>query len=174
MPSSSPMPPPSDVHSALINAKLAVIETIAANKRNKKASTKKTVKNKQFTHQFDTSAENYIELMNNFLKMHHKDTPLGVSCMLFASSMSASSVSALSMFASSVFFHSFSLLRSTTSTTFCLVHYPCSPPYHLHFSFRLPLMKMCRMTYTTLLFDSSLSVTKPLVTLSLVSVSQHS
>jgi hypothetical protein len=73
MPSSSPTPPPSDVHSALIHAKLAVIETVAANKRNKKASTKKTVKNKQFTHQFDASAENYIELMNNFLKTHHKD-----------------------------------------------------------------------------------------------------
>ena len=67
------MPPPSDVHSALINAKLVVIETVAANKRNKKASTKKTIKNKQFTHQFDASVENYIKLMNNFLKKHHKD-----------------------------------------------------------------------------------------------------
>ena len=38
-------PEPSDIplsHSALINAKLVTIETIAANKRNKKASTKKT------------------------------------------------------------------------------------------------------------------------------------
>ena len=73
MPPSSSMPPPSDVHSALINAKLVVIETVAANKRNKKASTKKTIKNKQFTHQFDASVENYIKLMNNFLKKHHKD-----------------------------------------------------------------------------------------------------
>ena len=60
-------------HSALINAKLVAIEMVAANKRNKKASTKKTVKNKQFTHKFEASVENYIKLLNTFLKMHHKD-----------------------------------------------------------------------------------------------------
>jgi hypothetical protein len=75
MSSHSPTPPPSspDSHSALINAKLVVVETVTANKRNKKASTKKTVKNKQFMHQFDASNENYVDLMNNFLKTHHKD-----------------------------------------------------------------------------------------------------
>ena len=60
-------------HSALINAKLVVIETIAANKRNKKALTKKTIKNKQFIHKFNTSIKNYIKLLNGFLKTHHKD-----------------------------------------------------------------------------------------------------
>jgi hypothetical protein len=70
-------PSPSDVtptsHSALINAKLVVVETVTANKRNKKAATKKTIKNKQFTHNFDISVENYVELLNGFLKTHHKD-----------------------------------------------------------------------------------------------------
>jgi hypothetical protein len=76
MSSASPSPEPSDTplsHSALINAKLVTIETIAANKKNKKASTKKNIKNKQFTHKFDASVENYIELLNSFLKMHRKD-----------------------------------------------------------------------------------------------------
>ena len=75
---SSPSPSPENLdtslsHSALINAKLVAIETVAANKKNKKASTKKTVKNKQFTHKFEASVENYIELLNTFLKMHRKD-----------------------------------------------------------------------------------------------------
>ena len=63
----------STTHSALINAKLVVVKTIAANKRNKKALTKKTIKNKLFIHKFNTSIENYIELLNGFLKIHHKD-----------------------------------------------------------------------------------------------------
>jgi hypothetical protein len=70
-------PPCSDetstAHSALINAKLVVVEMVTANKKNKKASTKKLVKNKQFTHNFDASIENYVELMNGFLRTHHKD-----------------------------------------------------------------------------------------------------
>jgi hypothetical protein len=69
-------PPPSDdmpvlVHSALINAKLVVVETVAANKKNKKASTKKVTKIKQFTHKFELSETNYVELLNAFLKIHH-------------------------------------------------------------------------------------------------------
>jgi hypothetical protein len=75
-PPSTPEPSLDDTslsHSALVNAKLVAIETIAANKRNKKASTKKNIKNKQFTHQFDASVENYIGLLNTFLKMHRKD-----------------------------------------------------------------------------------------------------
>lgn len=75
---SSPSPSPENLdtslsHSALINAKLVAIETVAANKKNKKASTKKTVKNKQFMHKFEASVENYIKLLNTFLKMHRKD-----------------------------------------------------------------------------------------------------
>jgi hypothetical protein len=73
MPSPSPDDPDPTVHSALINAKLVVVETVSANKKNKKALTKKVVKNKQYTHKFEDSIENYIELLNGFLKTHHKD-----------------------------------------------------------------------------------------------------
>jgi hypothetical protein len=71
--SSSPSPSPdaSAVHSALITAKLVVLETVAATKKSKKASTKKTMKNKQFMHKFEVSEENYVELLNGFLKTHH-------------------------------------------------------------------------------------------------------
>ena len=72
MSSPSSMDVTSTTHSALINAKLVVVKTIAANKRNK-ALTKKTIKNKQFIHKFNTLIENYIELLNGFLKTHHKD-----------------------------------------------------------------------------------------------------
>jgi hypothetical protein len=65
--------PDPTVHLALINAKLVVVETVPANKKNKKASTKKVVKNKQYTHKFENSIENYIKLLNGFLKTHHKD-----------------------------------------------------------------------------------------------------
>jgi len=61
----------SAAHSVLINAKLVVIETITANKNNKKASTKKNIKNKQFTHKFEVSKDNHVELLNAFLKTHH-------------------------------------------------------------------------------------------------------
>jgi hypothetical protein len=79
---SSPSPTPSEslevvptsaAHSALINSKLVIVESVAANKKNKKAATKKTVKNKQFTHKFDTSIENYVGFLNRFLKTHHRD-----------------------------------------------------------------------------------------------------
>jgi len=65
-------PPPLDdtsvIHSALINAKLVVIETVTANKKNKR---EKVIKNKQFTHKFELSEANYVELLNAFLKIHH-------------------------------------------------------------------------------------------------------
>ena len=49
------------------------MEFVAANKKNKKAATKKTFKNKQFIHKFSYSIENYIGFLNGFLKAHHKD-----------------------------------------------------------------------------------------------------
>lgn len=58
-------------HSVWINAKLVVVETVPTNKNNKKALTKKIIKNKQFTHQFKASKDNYVELLNTFLKTHH-------------------------------------------------------------------------------------------------------
>ena len=71
---SSPSPSNDSVpaaHSALINSKLVIIETIAANKKDKKALTKKNIKNKQFTHKFEVSRDNHVELLNAFLKTHH-------------------------------------------------------------------------------------------------------
>jgi hypothetical protein len=78
---SSPSPPlsldshgvPCTAHSVSINSKLVVVESVAANKKNKKAATKKTFKNKQFIHKFSYSIENYIGFLNGFLKAHHKD-----------------------------------------------------------------------------------------------------
>jgi len=65
-------PPPSNdtpvAYSALINAKIVVLETVTANKKNKKALMKKTMKNKQFMHKFEVLEANY---MNRFLKTHH-------------------------------------------------------------------------------------------------------
>ena len=77
---SSPSPSPSldhgvpcTAHSVSINSKLVVVESVAANKKNKKAATKKTFKNKQFVHKFSYSVENYVGFLNGFLKAHHKD-----------------------------------------------------------------------------------------------------
>ena len=40
-------------------------------RKNKKVSTKKVMKNKQFTQKFELSEMNYVELLNAFLKIHH-------------------------------------------------------------------------------------------------------
>ncbi|KAF8064884.1 hypothetical protein FPV67DRAFT_159076 [Lyophyllum atratum] len=70
---SSPPPPevtPS-VYSALINAKLVVLETVPASAKNKKPSTRKATKNKQFNYTFEATQENYVGFLNTFLKIHH-------------------------------------------------------------------------------------------------------
>lgn len=53
MSSPSPSSDAPTPHSVLINAKLVVVETVTANKKSKKASMKKNIKNKQFTHTFE-------------------------------------------------------------------------------------------------------------------------
>ena len=64
------------VHTAFIDTELVVIETVGANKKYK-VSTKKVLKNKQFTHKFELSEMNYVELLNSFLRyIIYKNTKL--------------------------------------------------------------------------------------------------
>ena len=77
--SSSPAPEPEDsTFSAPIIACLTV-HTKTSGTGNKKKTTKKDMKTKEFTHTFCATKSNYIELLNTILTKHHIGNKLQVT-----------------------------------------------------------------------------------------------
>ncbi|RDB20288.1 hypothetical protein Hypma_012690 [Hypsizygus marmoreus] len=58
-------------YSCTIAAKLIVLETPPATKKNKKPAAKKVNKNKQFNFIFEASQQNYTQFLNTILSTHH-------------------------------------------------------------------------------------------------------